>query len=371
MLGEPLRALLRDDANDGAVVVATSGSSGTPKRVRLGAAALRASGAGTAQVLGGHGQWLLALPTAHVAGLQVLARSALAGTEPVELDPDAPFTAGLFAAAVARMDQGARRYASLVPTQLQRALAEPQGADALRRLNAVLVGGAASDPGLLDAARSAGVRVVTTYGMSETCGGCVYDGIPLPGVEVDLGTEDEGAGRIRLGGPVLADGYVDDPDLTRQRFVTDDGRRWFVTDDRGADRDGRLTVLGRLDDVIVSGGHKVEPRDVETALRGLPQVQEVLVVGIPDPEWGERVAALVVLRADARGVRSDEGVGVLLREALRERGDLPSHALPRQVETVGQIPLLATGKPDRTAARHLLTGGGRMGSSPIVTWKDG
>ncbi|OLT43322.1 hypothetical protein BJF86_00490 [Serinicoccus sp. CNJ-927] len=275
-LGGPLRDLLGPGEPD-AVVVETSGSSGSPKRVRLGAAALRASGEATAQVLGGHGQWLLALPTAHVAGLQVLARSALAGTEPVELHPAAPFTADALAEAVARMEPSTRRYASLVPTQLRRALAAERGARALRQLDAVLVGGAASDPGLLDAARDAGVRVVTTYGMSETCGGCVYDGTPLPGVEVDV----DGEGRIRLGGPILADGYPEDPVLTQGRFVSDATGRWFVTDDRGAYRNGRLTVLGRVDDVVVTGGHKVEPRDVETALRALPQVLDASSSGCP------------------------------------------------------------------------------------------
>ncbi|OLT18413.1 hypothetical protein BJF80_15570 [Serinicoccus sp. CUA-874] len=275
-LGEPLRDLLGPGGPD-AVVVETSGSSGSPKRVRLGAEALRASGEATAQVLGGHGQWLLALPTAHVAGLQVLARSALAGTEPVELDPAARFTADALAEAVARMEPSTRRYASLVPTQLRRALAAERGARVLRQLDAVLVGGAASDPGLLDAARDAGVRVVTTYGMSETCGGCVYDGTPLPGVEVAV----DGEGRIRLGGPILADGYPEDPVLTQERFVSDATGRSFVTDDRGAYRNGRLTVLGRVDDVVVTGGHKVEPRDVETALRALPQVLDASSSGCP------------------------------------------------------------------------------------------
>ncbi|WP_281965766.1 o-succinylbenzoate--CoA ligase [Serinicoccus marinus] len=366
-LGGPLRDLLGPGEPD-AVVVETSGSSGSPKRVRLGATALRASGEATAQVLGGHGQWLLALPTAHVAGLQVLARSALAGTEPVELHPAAPFTADAIAEAVARMEPSTRRYASLVPTQLRRALAAERGARALRQLDAVLVGGAASDSRLLDAARDAGVRVVTTYGMSETCGGCVYDGTPLPGVEVDV----DGEGRIRLGGPVLADGYPEDPVLTQERFVSDATGRWFVTDDRGAYRNGRLTVLGRVDDVVVTGGHKVEPRDVETALRALPQVLDALVLGLPDEEWGERVAALVTLAPDARGVRSEVTTATEpLRQALRERGHLPPHALPQQIAVVGEIPLLATGKPDRAAARRLLTDGGRMGSSPIVTRKDG
>ena len=360
-LGPSLRRLMTGD--DGRpVVVATSGSSGTPKRVRLPAAALRASGTGTAERLGGHGQWLLALPTHHVAGLQVLARSALAGTEPVELDLARASTADALAAAVARMDPGSRRYASLVPTQLHRALADPAGVTALRELDAVLVGGAATDDGLLERARAAGARVVTTYGMSETCGGCVYDGVPLPGVRVEVTAE----GRVRLGGPVLAEGYVDDPLRTARSFVTDGSGRWFLTEDRGVCRAGRLTVLGRVDDVVVTGGHKVEPRDVETALRALPGVQDALVVGVPDAEWGQRVAALVALEGGLRravrdGAEEHRGATATaddLRAALRR--SLPAHAVPRQVEVVDGIPALPTGKPDRAAARRLLDAGGRM-----------
>ncbi|WP_151525686.1 o-succinylbenzoate--CoA ligase [Serinicoccus kebangsaanensis] len=353
-LGEPLRRLLHHHAEGetGAVVVATSGSSGAPKRVRLSASALRASAQATAEVLGdvSGGQWLLALPTRHVAGLQVLVRSALAGTTPVELDQRASFTAAGFAAAVGRMDDGRRRYASLVPTQLRRALADPEGVEALLRLDAVLVGGAAADTGLLTRARGAGVKVVTTYGMSETCGGCVYDGRPLPGVRIAV--DDDGL--IRIGGPVLADGYVDDPGLTAERFV-DEGTRWFVTGDRGELHDSHLVVLGRADDVIVTGGHKVEPGDVEAALLALPEVAEALVLGVPDAEWGERVSALVTL------TEGEPGAAVPGRLTAV---DLPPHAVPKQVEVVDGIPLLPSGKPDRAAARRLLDRGGRMGSPP-------
>ncbi len=353
-----LDALLHDrrdrTGSADAVVLATSGSSGTPKRVRLTGSALRASGEATAQVLGGHGRWVLALPTHHVAGFQVLARSALAGTVPVPVrtGPGMPFAAGPFAAAVAGLGQGAGeggdegdrlRLTSLVPTQLARLLDDPtgEGTEALRALDAVLLGGAAADPGLLERARTAGATVVTTYGMSETSGGCVYDGVPLPGVRVRV---DDGDGRIRLGGPVLADGYAGDPALTAERFVEDEDGRWFRTDDRGAWRDGRLHVLGRVDDVIVTGGHKVEPRDVEQALRRLPAVADALVVGLPDPEWGQAVAALVVPVGPGEPPSLPD-----LRDALS--GTLPPHARPRRVAWRDGIPLLESGKPDRAAAR--------------------
>ncbi|HSP60087.1 MAG TPA: AMP-dependent synthetase [Ornithinimicrobium sp.] len=357
-----------------AVVVATSGSSGRPKRVRLAGAALRASGEATATVLGGHGRWVLALPTHHVAGLQVLARSVLAGTVPVTLQEGAPFTAGTFARAVQEaggadrgwgrggpdpQEPGVPLYASLVPTQLHRLLADPLGTLAASRLDAVLLGGAAADPGLLVRAEAAGVRVVTTYGMSETAGGCVYDGVPLPGVLVRT---DPGDGRIRIGGPVLADGYPEDTDLTASSFVVRDGERWFLTGDRGRLRDGRLEVLGRVDDLVVTGGHKVEPRDVETALRALPDVQDAVVVGVPDPEWGQVVAALLVPAAGAGRVDGpapptppEFGSGpdlARVREALS--ASLPRHALPRRVQLRDAIPLLPSGKPDRLQVARLL-----------------
>ena len=253
-----------------------------------------------------------------------------------------------------------------MPTQLHRALGAPEGIEALRQFDTILLGGAAADPVLLDRARAAGVCVVTTYGMSETCGGCVYDGTPLPGVRVRLDAD----GRIHLGGPVLADGYVGRTALTAERFLTDDeGVRWFVTDDRGVCRDGRLHVRGRVDDVVVTGGRKVDPADVEAALRALPGIGEALVVGIPDPEWGQRVAALVTLEdgADERpgpGTARAGRSGAEVRAELRRAGVLPAHAVPRQVEVVDAIPLLDSGKPDRHQARTILAAGGRMTPDP-------
>ncbi len=327
------RAVLRADEplEGGAdLVVVTSGSTGSGRGVLLSAAAVRASGAATLDRLGGPGSWLLALPVSAIAGLQVLCRSELAGRAPVALGKGEAL-----ATAVARMPAGDRRYTALVPTQLVRFLdAEP---DALRSFDAVLVGGAATDPALLARARAEGVRVVTTYGMTETAGGCVYDGVPLAGVSVRV-TD----GGVELAGPVLASGYRLDADGTAAAFA--DG--WFRTRDAGSLDDGRLTVLGRLDDVVITGGVNVAPAAVEAALREHPGVADAVVLGRPDPEWGQRVLAAVVPAGDRAPELAE------LRRWVTERLGAP--AAPRQLHVLDAVPTLHTGKPDRRAVAALV-----------------
>ena len=301
------------------LAVATSGSTGEPKRVLLSRRALRASATATADRLGGPGQWVLNLPPTYVAGLQVLFRSVLAGTTPVVED-------SLVAAADAMTAE--RRYVSLVPTQLHRALDDPDSVRALRTFSTVLVGGAAVPATLRARAAEAGVHVVATYGMSETCGGCVYDGVPLDGVGLAVAAD----GRIRLGGPVLFDGYDGRPDLTDR--VLGDG--WFVTQDVGRlDDDGRLEVLGRLDDMVVSGGVKVPGPAVAERLRAHVAVAAAEVVGVEDDEWGQRVVAFVV--------------GDLSLDAARDwvAAVHPRTWAPREVLVVAELPLLDSGKVDR------------------------
>ncbi len=330
---EVLAALRPDEPlehHDVVLVVPTSGSTGKPKGVLLTADNLRTSALATAERLGGHAQWLLAIPPTHVGGLQVLVRSLLAGTTPVVLPPG-PFEPGAFAESTASLD-GPRRCVSLVPTQLRRLLLTAEGLDALRAYDAVLLGGAAAPAPLLMGAREAGVRVVTTYGTSETSGGCVYDGVPLDGVRVSLD-----GGRVRLAGPVVARGYRLRPDLTAAAFDGD----VFTTSDLGW-LDGQvLRVLGRADDVVVTGGENVAPLAVEAALESHPSVVEAAVTGVPDEEWGSRVVALVALRGPLTLAEARDHVAATL----------PRTWAPRELREVEALPLLASGKLDRAALR--------------------
>jgi O-succinylbenzoic acid--CoA ligase len=340
--GRPLRENEDDDTDPTALVLATSGSTGVPKGALLPASALRASAEATARRLGGPARWLLALAPHHVAGVQVLVRSLLAGTVPEVLDLSAGFDVDAFARAAGALH--GRRCTALVPTQLVRLLdtgGEPLAA--LTAFDAVLVGGAATPPALLERARASGVRVTTTYGMSETAGGCVYDGVPLDGVRVRLDDAGpDGAGRVLLGGPVVARGYR--LRAGHSAFSTADGTRWFATDDLGVLAAQRLQVRGRADDVIVTGGVKVAPQIVEEVVATVPGVRECLVVGVPDAEWGERVEVLVVAGAPVP-VLAD------VRRAVAER--LGAAAAPRALHLVDAIPLRGLGKPDRAAAQRV------------------
>ena len=308
-------------------VVETSGSTGRPKRVQLSRRAVLASVAATEARLRGSGRWVLRVPATYVAGVQVICRSLVAGHEPVGLDEPWPGGEGWFT--------------SLVPTQLHRML-DDTAADgdlaALRRAHTVLLGGGPIDPVLRDRAASAGVRVVATYGSAETAGGCVYDGLPLDGVEVAVGPD----GRLRIRGPVLFDGYEGDPTLTAQALV--DG--WFVTADAGeVDPDGRVRVLGRLDDVVVSGGVNVPGPAVAARLRAHPAVTAAEVIGVPDAEWGNRLVAFV---SSASGPVAQEDLRAWVAAAH------PRTWAPRQIITVTEIPLLANGKPDRIRLREMV-----------------
>jgi len=303
------------------LLIETSGSTGRPKRVVLSRDAVIASVEASAQRLEARGQWLLALPSSYVAGVQVICRSLLAGHEPVVVE-------GLDFDGLISGDKS--MFTSLVPTQLHRLLERPEQVEALRQLHTVLLGGGPIDPTLRAKAEAEGLRIVATYGASETAGGCVYDGLPLDGVALAIG----GDGRVRIGGPTVFDGYDGDPELTQETLV--DG--WFLTSDAGRlDDDGRLHVLGRIDDVVISGGVNVPLPAVAARLREHPQVEAVEVLGIPDEEWGTRVVAFVV------------GRDVDLRAWVAEVH--PRSWAPQQVVIVDELALLPNGKVDRQALR--------------------
>ena len=339
-------------ADDAVAVVRTSGSTGAPKATILTIEALAASSMATALALKGEGQWLLALPVQFVAGVQVLVRSLYAGTRPWVMDMSGGFTPEAFTAGALELTDKFR-FTSLVPTQLQRLLdsPSPETLAVLRRFNGILLGGAPASVALLDAAREAGVRVITTYGSAETCGGCVYDGVPLEGVEVRIADD----GRILLGGDTVAAGYLDAPEA-RDTFFEEDGVRWYRTSDLGKlDSDGRLTVLGRADDVIITGGVKVSAAHVQEELEKSDGVTAAFVAGVPSAEWGQALAAYVALADGAGnpGVTGTEPAGtaigdpavVLEREWHAHLGLLA----PKTVLAAPELLMLPNGKPDRLA----------------------
>lgn len=308
-----------------ALVVPTSGTGGRSKLVELSREAVEAAVRTSAEVLGAGAadRWLCCLPPAHVGGLLVLLRGVVLGA-PVVVHP------GFDPAAVDAEPDVA--FVSLVPTMLARLLDAGAG---LARFRAVLVGGAALDPALADRAAGAGARVVATYGCTESCGGVVYDGRPLPGTEVRIGEGSE----VLLRGPTLMRGYL--RDATATAAVLAGG--WLRTGDAGRlGLDGQLVVDGRLDEAIRTGGERVWPEEVEAALADHPGVAEVAVAGRPDPAWGERVVAFVVPRDPARPPSLEE-----LRDHAARR--IARFKAPRELVLVDALPRTSSGKLRRRA----------------------
>lgn len=306
---------------DVGVVVQTSGTTGTARRVVLSREALRAAARAARERVGGDLTWHLALPGRYVAGLMVQVRSAVAGRRapvvPTDLEGLAP--------------TGDGDAISLVPTQLHRALGDAAVTQRLRAFDLILLGGAPLGAGLRERAGDAGLAVVESYGMSETSGGVVWDGKPLPGVWIGLCD-----GRVSIGGPTLFDGYLDDPAATAEAM--EEGT--LLTHDRGRWEGGRLVITGRVDDVVISGGVNVDLAEVRAAAARLDP--ETAVLAVPDAEWGTRVV-LFAPGGDLAG----------WREALA--GALPRTWLPRQL--VGTpIPRTPGGKPDREALSGLIAG---------------
>jgi O-succinylbenzoic acid--CoA ligase len=228
------------------------------------------------------------------------------------------------------------RYTSLVPVQLARLLDNDAALDALRRFDRILLGGQAAPPALVARALELGLNVTRTYGSSETAGGCVYDGVPIGDVRVEIND-----GRVEISGRVLAEGYLGDPARTDAAFTEHDGRRWYRTDDTGALVGGVLSITGRIDDVIISGGIKVSLAEVELVVRSLPGLHDAVVVSAPSPEWGQ--VPVVVSTVD---LALDE-----VRAAVSEA--LGRAAAPARILLVDSIPRLASGKPDRVGVTAL------------------
>ncbi|MFG6475277.1 AMP-binding protein [Microbacterium sp. P06] len=330
-----------------AIVVTTSGSTGVPKSVALSRSALTSSALATAARIG-DGAWLLALPAGYVAGVQVLVRSLVSGREPAILS--GRFSPEAFAAAAGSMASSVGgvpvpAYTSLVPAQLQRLLDAAEHDDdvlrAVRSFEAVLVGGQALPATVRERAVAAGVRLVRTYGSTETSGGCVYDGVALDGVSLRII-----GGEVLISGPTLADGYVGDRERTDAAFVRDsDGTRWYRTGDAGDLDSGALRIHGRIDNVLVSGGVNVSLDRVERAVRSIPGLETAVVVAVPDDRWGE--ASVIV------ATRGATDVGLLDRARDAVEAEVGRHARPSRIVLVDELPQLASGKPDRAAARGI------------------
>ena len=394
-----------EDPESIALVVGTSGSTGAPKQTALSVRALRASARATERFFADYpsigsakqqravsedpAQWLLALPAHYVAGAQVLARSVLAGTTPVvaaSITDGVSFTPEVFLNAAERLSC-ARRFVSLVPTQVHKLLEAAEANptmgseiyDALGQFTGILLGGAPASASLLAAARELGLNVVTTYGSAETAGGCVYSGVALPGVRLRVIPEDAGladspvvagaeaAGRIWLGGEHLASGYMGDSARTASHFFVDAGGcRWYRTDDYGSLTSSApnapehksapaLSILGRSDDVIITGGVKVSARAVAAVLESHPAVREAAVMGIPDARWGSAVAAAITLRG-ASGAQSAPDTSEATCDMLREfcTDKLGAAGTPKYLRIFADFPTASTGKPDRQAIYSML-----------------
>jgi o-succinylbenzoate---CoA ligase len=290
-----------------AVAIGTSGTTGAPKEVLLTAQALLASAHASNKFIGATaGQtWSLLLPLTHIAAVNVIVRAIELGTVAVDCrncEGEYPKT----------------DYTSVVPTQLFRALNGDQYLlDHLTSAKAVLVGGAALSQALRNKAELAGITVVTTYGMTESCGGCVYDGVALEGVEIEIRN-----GKICIKGSVLA-----------SSIQLNDG--WFETNDLGEYHNDRLVVLGRSDDVIISGGENLSLNAVEDSLSiAFPNIQ-FAAFAVEDPQWGQTLQLAVV------GEITDTQITAHLEK------ELGSFAKPKGIHRMNSLPLLGIGKVDR------------------------
>jgi len=340
----PLVTVPADDVNvirealHSGITVATSGSTSRPKHVRLSGNALIASARATTAAIG-RGGWVLALPLTYIAGIMVVARTLVEETPLVDARRE-PFDPRLFARMISKLPEGTW-FTSLVPAQLVRLVDFAEGdtaaRDALRRIDRILVGGQSTPAGLIERATGLGLHVTRTYGSAETAGGIVYDGRPIGDTDVRI----SGDNHIEISASSLAEEYVADPDLTASSFVVDnDGTRWWRTTDLGSITDGVLTVLGRADDIIITGGIKVSLADIDRVLAdaGL----DAVATWFEDETWGQVPAVVSTTELDRDAIRQ------LIETAVSKE------ARPYRFLTVDAIPRLDSGKIDRRAVRALV-----------------
>jgi O-succinylbenzoic acid--CoA ligase len=315
--GENFKSLLNEQSQNVepiAILIETSGSSGTPKLVALSAQAVSASAEITNKFLGAEigDRWSLTLPLNHIAGINQLTRSINLETTPAQSD-----------------GEGAQ-FISVVPTQLHRAI---QNRDSLFNnllaAKKVLVGGAPISEKLIDDSLQFGIPIVTSYGMTEMSGGCIYNSLPLPGVEVRIDIN----GLINLKGPMIASSYFDDKELTQKHFQ----EGWFITSDLGELENDKLKIIGRSDDLIISGGEKISAIKVEALIRSHYPDLEFTVIGIPDIEWGQ--ALRVVVTGDNQGLTLAQ-----IRDIVGVQ--IGRFAAPRSLLYLEQMPMIGIGKPD-------------------------
>jgi O-succinylbenzoic acid--CoA ligase len=345
------------ELHDVALVCATSGSTGTPRGTLLTHSALQASAVAFGKRFGTNSRWVLAMPAHRIAGLMVLVRAHFHNS-PVIVDPSIggarQFSAATFSATTSQAVRashidGRQLFVSLVPTQIARLIESGSvGIEALQAYDVVLSGAASTPQPLLDTLRQHGINVVVSYGMSETCGGCVFDGMPLDGVQVSIASDDDAQpGRISISGPVIASGYRLRPDLDSLTFINNR----VVTQDVGAlDSAGFIHILGRLDDIVTVGGVNVALSAVESAIRHHHMIKDVAVIDIADPLWGSLPLAYVVLRQPES--TTEQGLLTLTRGIQTTVANrIGRAATPRTINFVEYLPMLDSGKVDRLTLR--------------------
>jgi O-succinylbenzoic acid--CoA ligase len=341
------------ESNDIAIVSTTSGSTGTPRGVLLSQQALAASATAFGNRFGTNNRWVVSVPAHRIAGIMVLVRSWFHNS-PFEIDPSVggarTFQAATFAATTMRAvresnGDGRSLMVSLVPTQIARLLESGSvGVEALQSYDLVLSGAAATPQPMLNKMRELGIKVSVSYGMTETCGGCVFDGRPLDGVNISLGTKDDiEPGRVRISGTVAASGYRLRPDLDAVSFISGQ----VQTHDVGKlDSSGLLHILGRLDDVVIVGGVNVSLSAVESLIRHHPAIEDVAVIDLQDELWGSIPIAYVVTR---NHISNSANLISEIQSTIQEQ--ISRAAVPRTVQFVTSLPMLDSGKIDRISLR--------------------